>query len=73
MASMKTKVVSRIKQIIAIVRGHPLSPDLALEIFESIEIECSGIVPPSPNGEKQNWMKSKLYGAKDTRNAGDYH
>ena len=38
MTSMKEKVISRIKQAIAVVRGHPLLPDLAFEVFKSLPI-----------------------------------
>lgn len=38
MRSMKEKVIARIKQAINVVRGHPLLPDLALEIFKSMAI-----------------------------------
>ena len=38
MRSMKKKVITRIRQAIEVVRGHPLLPELALEIFKSMAI-----------------------------------
>ena len=68
MKSMKKKVITRIKQAIEVVRGHPLLPDLALEIFKSMAIGvfCVRHTHPAWNFLRKSWKAQTKEAGEET-------